>query len=538
MRLYDRRMPRVVTRRSTRPGDDQAAAALARRFEPRDDFVLEQREADGTFSAAHGPFEHYRRTIVPADGRVVETIEFRVAVPYLRWLFGPLMARALRRPPLPPGAPLPWWSPPDRLDRRGSQALALLALATLAVGYLNTLFTQTVAFAADEFGASKSAQGVAGTVVRCGIVFSVALVVLADRRGRRAMLVIAAIAAPVLCATGALAPNFAALTATQTLGRPVAITLGLVIGVVAAEEVPRNSRAYAASVLALSTGLGAGLCVMALPLADLSERAWRFVYVVPIAFLAIAWEVHRRLPESRRFIAPHAMAPIMDRRRLTLLAGAAFLTNLLVAPASFFGNRYLKDVRHYSATRISLYTLVTNTPGGVGVMAGGHLADTRGRKVVGAVAVIGGAIFTVATFFAAGAPLWVASTLGAVIGGAAVPALGVYGAELFPTGRRGMAAGVISTCSLVGSSAGLLLAGWLLDRDVSYGQVMALLSTGPLIVAVLVLTRFPETAHADLDDLNPEDRLAASSPPVASESEPQATAASRPPPPPPVHQRP
>ena len=45
-----------------------------------------------------------------------------------------------------------------------------------------------------------------------------------------------------------------------------------------------------------------------------------------------------------------------------------------------------------------------------------------------------------------------AVTLGALIGGAAVPALGVYGAELFPTGNRGRANGLISVLSLIGSS--------------------------------------------------------------------------------------
>ena len=200
------------------------------------------------------------------------------------------------------------------------------------------------------------------------MVFAVALVVLADRRGRRAMLVMAAVLAPLLSATGALAPSFAWLTASQTLGRPVAISLGLIVGVVAAEEVPRNSRAYAASVLAMSTGLGAGICVMVLPLADASPRAWRLVYVVPLVFLAIAYELHRRLPESRRYVAPHAEAPAMDGRRLTLLAAAAFLTNLFVAPASFFNNRYLRDVHSYSASKISVYTLATNTPGGAGVI--------------------------------------------------------------------------------------------------------------------------------------------------------------------------
>lgn len=514
-----------MRRHPSAPGHEaELAASLAM---PRDDLVLEAPSADGTLIAVDGPFDRYRRTVVPAPGEVVETIEFRLALPYVRWLFTPVMRRALAAGPRPAGSLPPWWSPPDRLDARAARSLALLALATITVGYLNTLFTQTVAFAADEFGASEGAQGVAGTIVRAGMVFAIALVILADRRGRRAMLVLAATLAPVLCALGALAPGFGWLTATQALGRPVAIAMGLVIGVIAAEEVPRNSRAYATGVLAMSTGFGAGLCILALPLADLGVSGWRFVYVVPLAFCAIAWELHRRLPESRRFIAPHALAPVLDRSRLALLASCAFLTNLLVAPASFFQNRYLRDVRSYSAARISAYTLVTNTPGGAGIVVGGRLADLRGRKVVGAIALFGGALFTVVGFFVSGGLLWTASLLGAVIGAAAVPALGVYGAELFPTGRRGLAAGLISACSLAGSSTGLLLVGWLLDRGLGYGPVMALVGIGPVVVAVIVLVRFPETAHHDLDDLNPEDRLAVADPvPVAG---PPATSPPLPP---------
>jgi hypothetical protein len=36
---------------------------------------------------------------------------------------------------------------------------------------------------------------------------------------------------------------------------------------------------------------------------------------------------------------------------------------------------------------------------------------------------------------------------------------------------------------------------------------MAILAVGPMIVATLVITRYPETAHVELEVLNPEDSL-------------------------------
>jgi putative MFS transporter len=94
---------------------------------------------------------------------------------------------------------------------------------------------------------------------------------------------------------------------------------------------------------------------------------------------------------------------------------------------------------------------------------------------------------------------------GSIIAGAVIPAFTVYGPELFPTSLRGRANGVIRTVGVVGSSVGLLAAGTLADRVDGMGRALALLAVAPAIVVVLVLTRFPETAHRALEDINPED---------------------------------
>ena len=143
-----------------------------------------------------------------------------------------------------------------------------------------------------------------GSVVRVGIILTVLLLALADRIGRRRILVGAAVAAPLLAAVGALAPSLAVLTAMQTIARPVAISLGLVVTIVAAEEMPPGSRAYAVSVLGLAYALGAGTCVWALPLADLGTHGWRLIYAVGLVYLVVAVSLYRGVPESRRYERP------------------------------------------------------------------------------------------------------------------------------------------------------------------------------------------------------------------------------------------
>lgn len=481
---------------------------------PRDDFLkealVEQREGAGSatifrFSQVEGAFVHYEREVVDDGETLRETTRYRLDIPWFRWLFAWPVRRALRHghASTPPGVQ-PWWAPPDRLDPRQAMLLGLLAAASMSSAFTNTLFTQTVNYAAKDFEVGKFGQGVGGVIVRAGIVFALPIAFMADRVGRRRMIILAAWLAPIVSSLGALAPTFPVLVGTQAVGRPMGLALDLLIAVAAAEEMPRNSRAYAISVLAMASGLGAGIAVMGLPLADLGAAGWRLVYVLALIWLIVAYDMKKRVPETRRFQRPHVIAPRLSRIRFSQIAAVSFFANIFVAPASFFQNRYLDEVRGLSATAVTIFTIGTATPAALGFVVGGRIADVHGRKRLLVAALPMATALLIWSFSASGIGLWLGAFGAGFTGGIAYPAFAVYRTEMFPTGNRGRAAGLITASALVGGSFGLLASGRLLDNGWSYGKTMALMAIGEVVAVLIILTRYPETAHKDLDELNPE----------------------------------
>jgi MFS family permease len=487
---------------------------------PRDDLVLEEPGPEpGTFVQAAGPFTDYRRTVTQGPTGPTEVVWYRLVVPWFGWLFGWAAKRQLRnrRPGEDPQGRQPWWAPPDRLDPHQVVMLGMLAAASMTAAFVNTLFTQTVAYSADDFGISDWSKGLGGIVVRLGVVLAVPVAILADRIGRRGIIVAMAWASPLIAALGAFAPNFWTLVATQAVGRPAGLALTLLVGVAAAEEMPRNSRAYAVSILAMASGLGAGVAVLALPIAGISVGSWRGVYLVALLWLPVAVSLTRRLPETRRFEREAqrretavTSTPVKVRRsRLVVQSAVAFCANVLAAPASFFLVSYLKDERGFGSGQVSLFILLTGTPTGLGLVVGGKLADRHGRRIIGASCVPAGAVLIVLSFAVGGPVMWLAALGGGLVTAMAYPAMQVYTTEMFATGRRGLANGVITASALIGGSVGILLAAAWLDNGASSAMVMAALLLGPLAVAVLVITSYPETAHRSLEELNPEDAPAA-----------------------------
>ena len=212
------------------------------------------------------------------------------------------------------------------------------------------------------------------------------------------------------------------------------------------------------------------------------------MYVVTLIWLIVAVDISRRLPETVRFERPHVVAPPLDRRRFATLATVAVFANLFVAPASFFQNRYLREVRGFDAGMISLFTLTTATPAALGLVVGGRLrrrprpappdrGHDPGRHRADRAVVHRRRAADVA----------VSAFGGGFIGGIAYPALAVYRAELFPTGNRGRAAGLLTAAALLGGIGGILLVGHLLDGGAAYGGVIALVALGQVVVVAVVL---------------------------------------------------
>ena len=485
-------------------------------IEPRTDIVQETLVhaepdiTDGTlarFVQMHGPFVHYERVVQRSGHTIAETTEFSVRIPWFGWLFRLLMARFMRRRS-PESQARAWWSPPTTISASEAAILGLLAAASMLAAFINTLFTQTLTYSSEEFDISSTGQGLGAAVVRWGIIISIPIAMAADRIGRRRVMIRLAYIAPVIASLGALAPNFGVLVGTQAIGRPLALTLDLLIIVTAAEEMPRNARAYAVSILAMASGLGAGVAVAALPLAGLATWGWRLVFVIALVWLLVARHLRTSLPETRRFITalenPHASKIQFDR--IALIASVAFIGNLFVATASIFQNEYLKEVRGFPAWQIALFTTLTAIPASVGLILGGRIADARGRRMLAASMIPIGTALVVTSFSVGGFGMWLSAGMGSVLIALAYPAMAVYRAELFPTQRRGRAASIITASSLLGGSIGLIAGGLMIDSGLSYGNVMAILAVGPLTVGLIVLVSYPETAHRELEDINPQDR--------------------------------
>ena len=282
-----------------------------------------RREDDGTLTGSlpdwTDPNARVRVEIEPEDtgrARVSMEIEGTPHVPYFQWFFGPLLRRgeqhALQhraellaaevegrpKPPPPKRSPL---LPPVPFPARATALLATVAAIAALANFGGALFGQTADPVTKTFGASNRGLGLALAVSRGGVLVSLVATALADRQGRRRLLLICFAGVGVTNAISAIAPSFVVFTGAQVLTRAFVNATLVVAGIAAVEEAPDGARAYALSMLALAYGAGFAIAVVLLPISDIAPQAWRIVFAISALSVLFLPRLARNLHETNRY---------------------------------------------------------------------------------------------------------------------------------------------------------------------------------------------------------------------------------------------
>ncbi|HWH33156.1 MAG TPA: MFS transporter [Egibacteraceae bacterium] len=351
------------------------------------------------------------------------------------------------RPAQPSSAPRP-----ARRDWLGPGIVAAAGLS-VASGFAQFAATATLGDVAAAFGETATGDslvaqaGLAGStlgiglaVVRLASLASLPLAELADRRGRR----------------------------------------GVLLGVAAAGLGFRT--VYALAVIPL---LGVPLLARALPEPERYTRLRTQLTHGPRPRLSALGHVPRALRPTLLLLA-------------TLTAALAFVSG----PVNSLLFLYAERIVGLSSSVTAVVVVAAGPVGLAGLLAGRWAADRWGRRLTAGVSQAVVALAGVATYRGGGAFTIAGYLLSICASGAFGPAAAALAAELFPTSMRATAAGWLTVSGVLGAVSGLVAFGVL--ADAAGFALAALAVGVPVALITPLYARLPETRGLELEQSAPE----------------------------------
>lgn len=404
------------------------------------------------------------------------------------------------------------------VSMREWRVLALLGTANAVNGFDLGILALALPAIQRSLEIGEAEVGTMLAIIRLGMLPALAIGVLADRYGRRRLLLATIVGFTVCTALTAVAPNAAVFVALQFVARifmGAEDTLGIVV---VAEELVASRRGFALGVLAALGGIGHGLAAVGYAVAGAGPYGWRTLYAVgAVPLVVIAW-VRRQLAETRRFVASQARhageptgvwAPLRalvraHPRRAFGLGLMVFSVYVVMIPAISFQSKFLQEAHGYSAAIVAGLYFVGGLLSVATQLVVGRVSDAIGRKPAVVVMLAVMAAGTLALYRGSGSAVlagWivmVCAYLGLDI------MLSALGSELFPTAYRSTASSARSVTANVGATLGLALEGTFYTWTGSHGAAISWMMP-PLVLVPIALLLLPETARRELEEIAPEE---------------------------------
>lgn len=411
------------------------------------------------------------------------------------------------------GNPLNALRPPEPIPREQRLLLLLVGAAMFIAGYDLNIYGLAIPQIQKSLDIADADVGRIIFVFRLGMIPAIALAYLADRIGRRTILMATLAGATVATVWTAFSQDVSEFVAAQTLARVCAYTEELLCVVVIAEEFGERTRGWAIGRLGALAALGAGFAALVFGFVNLLPYGWRAIYFIgAIPLLWLLW-ARRELKETKRFQSRKSMAeqlrPLASLfanypGRLALLICVAAPYAFSMSPGVVMISKFLQSAHGWSPGEVTALVLTAGGGAILGNIAAGTLSDRFGRRIVLTVAALVSAVSFYSFYSWASGP-WLAACwiIGIFTYLATDIIIAALGAELFPTSHRSVASAVRLFAWLFAGGIGFLVEADLFERLNSHGAAIAwlILATPLCVVPIWFL---PEPAKRSLEEIAAE----------------------------------
>lgn len=383
--------------------------------------------------------------------------------------------------------------------------LVPLSLVGFFLNYDTGLLSLAAPTIAEGLGVTVATFGIGVAVIRVAALGSMPVLRLADRVGRRQMLLVSVLAFTVATAATSLAWGLATFVAFQMVARLFLATEESLAGIVISEEVRPDRRGAGLTLLGIIAMTGFGLVATMLLLVPHTPLGWRVLYIAALPPLVLVAWLRRNLRETRAFTVAQDEArvqssfwPHVDAShrpflwRITVVLGTH---GMLGTPVFFYAAELAQDGYGWEG----LFTVIVIAAGPatlLGYVAGGRVSDRVGRRpvLIGSALVMVLGVVLVFTgqrwLFAPGFFLLTGADAGLV---AVRPS---YLSELFPTEVRATLLSFVFAVVVAAGSAGLVVVGVLDGTWSTRTSIYAL--TAVMLGGLVAVRGLPETAGTDV----------------------------------------